>query len=317
MRNWIVIGLILLVVGLIGTFGTFGTKGDFSFGTEKVDRQQTISGDGVRNIEIDTGSVDVKVVPGAGDEVKASLTGRASKKYLDKLELKLAKEGDTLKVSFKDHLGFRIGFNILNVNLKLEVPQRQYASLKLDSGSGDNEVGGIQADAVVLDGGSGDMDLNGLRSKTITVSIGSGNLNASDVKADDGMKVKAGSGDVRIDGLTSKLIDVDLSSGNVNVADADAELKLETGSGDITVEQQTISRPAALRTGSGDVEYMTDEQPADAEISFSTGSGDLDNDWDGVKGMTDDDGVHHLVFGGGSVPVQVHTGSGDLDVGKR
>ena len=165
MRNWIVIGLILLVVGLIGAFGTFGTKGDFSFGTEKVDRQQTISGDGVQNIEIETGSVDVKVVPGTGDEVKASLTGRASKKYLDKLELKLAKEGDTLKVGFKDHLGFRFGFNILNVDLKLEVPQRQYALLKLDSGSGDNAVGEIHADTFVLDAGSGDMDLSELQGK--------------------------------------------------------------------------------------------------------------------------------------------------------
>ena len=131
------------------------------------------------------------------------------------------------------------------------------------------------------------------------------------------MKVGAGSGDVRIDGMTSKLLDVRLSSGDVNVADADAELKLETGSGDITVEQQTLSRPAVLRTGSGDVEYMTDEQPADAEISFSTGSGNLDNDWDSVKSMMGDDDVRHLVFGNGSVPVEIHTGSGDLDVGKR
>ncbi|QHW31606.1 DUF4097 domain-containing protein [Paenibacillus rhizovicinus] len=317
MRKWVFVGLILFVVGLVGAAGTIGAKGDFSFGTEKVDKQQSMSAEGIRNIDIQTGSVDLTIVPGTGNEVKASLTGRASKSYLDKMNILLKKDGDTIKVGFEDHIGFRIGINILNVNLKLEVPQQQYANLKLDSGSGDNVINGLKADAFELDGGSGDVDLNGLRSKTIKVSISSGDLSLADVTADGDVTLKTGSGNISADRLTAKRLDINLSSGDVDLSEAEAELNVKTGSGDITVEGKTLDFPATLKTGSGDVGIFTDRQPADVAISYSSGSGSLDNDWDGVKGSTDDDDIHHLVFGSGSVPVQIHTGSGDLDVGKR
>ncbi|SFI74585.1 Putative adhesin [Paenibacillus sp. UNC496MF] len=317
MRNWIVIGLILLVVGLIGTFGTLGASGNYAFGTEKVEREQAVAADGIRAVELKTGSVDVKIVPGEGTEAKASLTGRASKKYLAKLELKLEKDGDTLKVGFQDHAGFQFGFNILSLNLKLELPKRTYERLTMNTGSGDIAVDGVQVDTAELKGGSGDVDISRVQAKAVTVSIGSGNLHFEDVTADDALTVKAASGDVTVSGAKTKLLSVDVKSGDVDLADADAELKVQTGSGDISAEQRTLSRPMTLRTGSGDVDIMTDEQPADAEIAYSSGSGDLDNDWDGAKGSTDDDGAHRLVFGSGSVRAQVRTGSGDLDVGRR
>ncbi|MFC4811135.1 DUF4097 family beta strand repeat-containing protein [Paenibacillus sp. GCM10023250] len=317
MRNWIVIGLILLVIGLIGAFGTVGASGDYSFGTEKVEREQAVSAAGIRAIELKTGSVDVKIVPGEGTEAKASLTGRASKRYLAKLELKLEKDGDTLKVGFQDHAGFRFGFNILNLNLKLELPKQAYERLTMSTGSGDIAVDGVRVDTAELKGGSGDVDISRVQAKALSVSIGSGNLHFADVTAEDALTVKAGSGDVTVSGAQAKLVNVDVKSGDVDLADADAELEVRTGSGDITAEQRTLNRPMTLRTGSGDVGILTDEQPVDAEIAFSSGSGDFDNDWDGAKGSMDDDGVSRLVFGSGSVRAQVHTGSGDLDVGRR
>ncbi|MBM7568978.1 DUF4097 family beta strand repeat-containing protein [Paenibacillus sacheonensis] len=317
MRNWVIVGLILFVIGLIGAGGTLAYNGDFSFGTEKVEKQQSIAADGIRNIDVKTGSVDLTIVPGEGNEVKASLTGRASKKYLNKLDIILKKDGDTLKVSFKEHFGFQFGLNIMNVDLKLEVPQQQYGKLKLDSGSGDNAIAALKTDTLELDGGSGDVDINGLRSGSITVTIGSGNIALHDVTAEDNVMLKAGSGDMSAQGLTAKRLDVAVSSGDVELADAEAELSVKTGSGDISVEGKKLDHPASLKTGSGDVEIMTDEQPEDVEITHDSGSGNLDNDWDGAKSSTDDDDVRHLLFGSGSVHIDVHTGSGDLDVGNR
>lgn len=317
MRNWVIVGLILFVVGLIGAAGTIGASGDFSFGTEKIERHQSLPIDGIRNIDIHTGSVDVTVVPVSGSEVRASLTGRASKAYLDKLDILLKKDGDTINVGFKESAGFRFGLNIVNVNLKLEVPQRQFDRLKLKSGSGDIAIAGLQADAVELDGGSGDVDLKEIHGQTVTVSIGSGNLSVADTDAAEGVTLKSGSGDISADRLKAKRLDINLSSGDVDLTEAAAELNVKTGSGDITVEGKLLNLPATLKTGSGDVGIYTDQPPSDVTISYSTGSGDLDNDWDAGKGSTDDDDVHRLVFGSGSVPVQIHTGSGDLDVGSR
>lgn len=317
MRNWIIVGIILLIVGLVGAGVTFGAKGDFSFGTEKIARDQSIDAEGIRNIEVKTGSIDVSVVPGSGNKAVATLSGRVSKKYSDKMELKLEKDGDTLRVGFADHVGFTFGLNFTSLDLKLEVPQRQYDRLKLNAGSGDSDLNGLQAASVEIDSGSGDVELKGMKGSTISVSIGSGELSLSDITVDGAITTKGGSGDVDIDRIEAKSLDVNLSSGEAKIADAVADVNVDTGSGDIRLKQQALDRPATLKTGSGEVSVKTSEKPADAAFSFSAGSGDIHIGWKGVQSMKDEDGVLHLVFGNGSVPIKVHTGSGDLSIGSR
>ncbi|WP_219835176.1 DUF4097 family beta strand repeat-containing protein [Paenibacillus sp. R14(2021)] len=319
MRNWLLVGIILLVVGLIGAFGTLQLGGDFSFGTEEVHQQQQISAAGINTVAIDSGSIDLTIVPTDSSEVKATLTGRASKKYMNKLKLKLKlkKEGDSLIVAFEGHTGFSMGVSILNLDMKLELPQQQYRQLKLDSGSGDIQLSGMAIDAIALDGGSGDMKLSQLQTKELLVSLGSGNVDASDIASGGNVTVKANSGDVAVERLAAKQLAVDIGSGNVDAADVEAEVKVDTGSGDVSLAQKDITQPVNLKTGSGNVSLMTDSRPSQAEITYSTGSGSFDNDWPDAKALRDEDVNGHLTFGTGSVPVHIRTGSGDLDVGAR
>ncbi|MBP3966359.1 DUF4097 family beta strand repeat-containing protein [Paenibacillus lignilyticus] len=317
MRNWIVVALILLVVGLIGAFGTFRKDGALSFGTEKVAQEQTVAGDGIEEVEIHTGSLDLTVVPSSSNEVKAELTGRASKKYRDKLKLQLEKEGNVLRVSVEDGVGFAIGINIRNLDLRLELPEQQYRKLMLDAGSGDIDIAQLNADHIDLHSGSGDMTLKKLNSQSIEAEISSGNMSFADVTAADLIAVDAGSGNVSTEGVKAKKITVDVGSGDVELEDAVAELQIETNSGDIDLILKALEQPAELETGSGDVSILTDEQPASARITFSHGSGDLDNEWDGGEQSTDKDDRDVLLFGSGSIPLHIHTGSGDLTVGAK
>ncbi|AZN39413.1 DUF4097 family beta strand repeat-containing protein [Paenibacillus albus] len=315
MRNWVVIALILVVVGLIGAFGT--SRGDFSFGTEKIDQQQWMEGDGVSEIVVKSGSMDVTVIPSSDQKIKAKLSGRASRKYRDKLKLTLERNGDQLNVTLEDKVGFTIGLNFRSVDLTLELPQQMYRKLVVDTGSGDAELKQVQADRIELDMGSGDVSLQELTAQAMIVDIGSGDMHATAITANESVELKANSGDVTVDGLKSKQLTVRTGSGNIELNDVDAAIKGEAHSGDIDLALDALNRAVDLETGSGDVSIMTSEQPQNAHITYSSGSGDLDNDWDGVKKMTDEDGRDNLVFGSGSIPVHVHTGSGDLDVGAR
>ncbi|SEO40358.1 DUF4097 family beta strand repeat-containing protein [Paenibacillus sp. OV219] len=315
MRNWVVIALILVVVGLIGAFGTF--RGDFSFGTEKIDQQQWMAVDGVSDIIVKSGSMDVTIVPGSEQKIKAKLSGRASRKYRDKLKLTLERKGDQLNVSLEDNVGFTIGLNFRSVDLTLELPQQMYRKLVLDTGSGDAELKQIQADRIELDMGSGDVSLQQLTATTVSADIGSGDLHATDITANESAELKAGSGDITVDGLKSKQLTAKTGSGDIALNDVDAAIKGEARSGDIDLALDALNQTVDLETGSGDVSIMTREEPQDAHITYSSGSGDLDNDWDGAQKMTDEDERDNLVFGSGSIPVHVHTGSGNLDVGAR
>lgn len=315
MRNWIVVALVLLVAGGIGTFTSF--KGDFTFGTEKIDQQQWMEADGVSDIIVKSGSMDVTIVPSSDQKIKAKLSGRASRKYRDKLKLMLERNGDQLNVSLEDKVGFTIGLNFVNVNLTLELPQQTYRKLVLDTGSGDTEVKQVQADRIELDTGSGDVDLEQLISSALSVVVGSGNLHATAITANELAELKAQSGDVTVDGLKSKQLTAKTGSGNIELNDVDAVIKGEARSGDIDLALDALNQAVDLETGSGDVSLKTREQPQNAHITYSTGSGDLDNDWDGGQKSTDADDRENLVFGSGTVPVHIHTGSGDLDVGAR
>ncbi|RAP74491.1 DUF4097 family beta strand repeat-containing protein [Paenibacillus montanisoli] len=317
MRNWIIVALILLFIGLIGAFGTFRGDGAFSFGAEKVAQEQSVPGGGIEEIALDVGSMDLTVVPGTGDQVKAELTGRASKRYRDKLKLQLQTEGKVLRVTVQDEVGFTIGINIRNLDLRLELPQQQYRKLTLDAGSGDVEFSQILTDRITMKTGSGDMKLAQLQAQSIEVSVGSGNLGFTDVSADDQIKADANSGDITVDGLKAKLLTVDVGSGDVELADTAAELKIETNSGDIELAQKTLEHAAELETGSGDVSILTEEQPSSARMTYSSGSGSLDNEWDGGERMTDGDDRDVLTFGSGATQLHIHTGSGDLTVGAR
>ncbi|WP_308637672.1 DUF4097 family beta strand repeat-containing protein [Paenibacillus silvisoli] len=317
MRNWIVVALILLVVGLIGMFGTFRGDGAFSFGAEAVEQKQSVSGNGIEEIGLDVGSIDVTVVPSSDNQVKAELSGRASKKYRDKLKLQLQTEGKTLKVAVEDEIGFTIGINIRNLDLRLELPQQQYRKLVLDAGSGDVELSQLHIDRIALDTGSGDLNLSQLQAQSIEAKVGSGDISFTDVSADDSIKADANSGNVTTDGVKAKLMTVDIGSGDVELADTAAELKVDTNSGDIDLLQKTLDYTAELETGSGDVSVLTEDQPSSARIAYSSGSGSLDNEWDGGEHMTDGDDRDILTFGSGAVQLHIHTNSGDLTVGSR
>ncbi|MDD9266209.1 hypothetical protein ACFPES_04100 [Paenibacillus sp. GCM10023248] len=65
MRNWIIVAFILLVIGLIGIGGTFSIGNIFGPGGVKVEQNQTVEGEGVRNIKVQSGSTDFQVVKGS------------------------------------------------------------------------------------------------------------------------------------------------------------------------------------------------------------------------------------------------------------
>ncbi|MBW7458081.1 DUF4097 domain-containing protein, partial [Paenibacillus sepulcri] len=184
MRNWIIIALILLVVGIIGTGATMGRDGFWNFGTVDIAQNQAVDGTGAKNIILSMESMDVTVVKGPTNEIKASLSGKVSEKFVKSTKLKVVRNGDTVTVGVDAKNGFSFGVSIFNAKLKLELPEQQYDSLALDSGSGNTSITDLAAQTLDVEAGSGNVKFNQLTVGKLSLDIGSGNSTITDVTAD-------------------------------------------------------------------------------------------------------------------------------------
>lgn len=298
MRNWVIAGLTLFAAGAIGTVVSFGSEGDFSFGTVEVAKEASASASGIERIKLGASAADIDIVPGAGDEFKATLTGRASKKFLDRIEVKLVPSGKELLVDVKASTGFSIGLNILDVDLRLEVPEREWQSLAIDGGSGNVDLADMKIDELVAKIGSGNLHVKGVTSRKLELEAGSGNIHA--------------------ESSTANQVEMDVSSGNLRLTDVEAKtVDADTGSGNIYVIADRLSGSVKAETGSGNVTIATLAAPESATVQFASGSGDLKNEWEDGEESEGKDIDEQVVFGGGDIRVDVETGSGNLYLERR
>lgn len=154
--------------------------------------------------------------------------------------------------------------------------------------------------AVELRGGSGDVVLGGSLG-TIDVEVGSGDIEADGLSSAD-VRLQTGSGDVDL-GLDSRAskVDVRTGSGDLDLSlDSDtAGVVLRAGSGDIDVGLPSAPDSLDIETGSGDV--SVDAPDADQfRLDVDTGSGDQNVD---VPSSPTADQL-----------IKVRTGSGDVEI---
>ncbi|MFD0711942.1 DUF4097 family beta strand repeat-containing protein [Paenibacillus sp. GCM10027626] len=313
MRNWLIVAAILIVIGLIGAGVTLGQDG-FSLKTVDVLKEESVPAAGIKKVRLETGSTDVTVVRGDGDQIKAELKGKASGKFIDRIKLEVETTGDVLTIKSRQDTGFSIGINILDVELKVELPEQQYEELALDAGSGNAKISGWSGEKLNIDISSGNVTAEQIKG-TAELATGSGNITVHELEGEE-VVLKTSSGNIRLDQAKINKGTVTTGSGEVQLNDVDGPMTVGTSSGGIDIGMERLLHPLNLKTGSGDVSIETDEEPQSAAIEFDTGSGDLSSDWDNGFSKTGRKGGE-LKFGNGEIKVSVDTGSGSLSVGKR
>lgn len=178
-----------------------------------------------------------------------------------------------------------------NISIDYDVTVPADAALNLHSGSGDIVIGhaGRYLSAT---SGSGDISAHGIHGAA-DLGTGSGDIVLEDSGAGD-IKAKTGSGSIKIAGLNGSLT-------------------TRSGSGD-TVASGRLTGPASLSSGSGSIKLTL---PPDARFNLeaSTGSGEIRVNYPGAP-RQGDNSRHHMTaaINGGGQPLEVRTGSGDVEV---
>lgn len=130
--------------------------------------------------------------------------------------------------------GFDKGFNMGNspyIDLVVKLPAR--FNLKLDDGSGDSIITGLQGD-MHIDDGSGDIRITG--GANVVVEDGSGNLQISQLSGT--LVIDDGSGDIAVSQVQGN-VTIDDGSGDMTVNAIGGTVTVDDGSGDIHIDGAT------------------------------------------------------------------------------
>jgi DUF4097 and DUF4098 domain-containing protein YvlB len=297
--------------------------------TGTFDRTLQVSGPVDLDVVSGSGNVTVHVGGSGSVAVHATIHARDSWSGLSAQEkIKRLQANPPIEQQGNDiHIG-RIEDRELQQNVSIDYDLTVPAQTKLSSqtGSGDQNIrdlqlavnartgsGNVTAEnigaGVHVRSGSGNLKVN-LVKGGLEAEAGSGNIHAGGIAGE--ISVNTGSGDIEVEQVAAGSVRAGTGSGSVRLRGVKGALRVETGSGDITVDGEPTG-DWRVGAGSGNIDLKIPSN-ASFNIDARTSSGRL-----AVNHPVTTQGTlsrNHLQgkVGGGGVLLDLHTGSGDIQV---
>lgn len=165
--------------------------------------------------------------------------------------------------------------------------------------------------ALNLHSGSGDVEVNNV-GRFVSAASGSGGVR---IRGSHGpLDMESGSGDLTVDDASAGDVKARTGSGNIRVNGFSGSLTAKTGSGDVEAYGR-LQGGGMISTGSGDVRlHLTPDSRFTLE--GATGSGDISVKMPGIVAANTESSRHHLTtqVNGGGPALQIRTGSGDIQI---
>jgi hypothetical protein len=215
---------------------------------------------------------------------------------------------------------------IRHISIDYDITAPAQTRLTAQTGSGDVSVAGLQLPATAktgsgnvkaeqlgseahLSSGSGNVTAEAVKG-VLTANTGSGNITARDLGGE--IFVNSGSGNIEVHSSAQGDVKAETGSGNIHLYGIKGGLRASAGSGDIHAEGEA-THDWRLGAGSGNI---TLQLPAQASFNLDarTSSGSLRvRPSVSVQGTISKNHIQGKV-GNGGVILDVHTGSGDIEI---
>lgn len=311
---WIVIAGILLLLFIVNPQNVFpNVQFGFSWDSKKIHEEKTWAADEVLALKVDTGSSNIAIIQGNSDEIKVRLDGKVSKTNADQVRLKAEATGDTLVLGIDTPDEIQFGIHIMDLDLTVELPEKQWQDAVIESGSGNIDIEGLYADMISVKSSSGDMDIQDVKAEKLTAHTSSGRIEAADMEAET-LKLTSGSGDISVERYQAAMLSFQNGSGNVELKDGEATVEGKTGSGNIRLESEKLIHNTDLQVGSGNVTVDLEQEPTNLKVDYQGSSGNGRIEWDGIQYELKNEDRNKLkgTFGSGEALLKVRTGSGNF-----
>jgi DUF4097 and DUF4098 domain-containing protein YvlB len=292
--------------------------------------QRALPVTGPVHLELTTGSGNVAVRTGNSSQVQVTGHIRATEWFggnvgdkIKRLEANppIQQSGNDIRIGHIDDPELRH-----NISISYEVVVPAETDLRVQTGSGDQRVEGIRGplevsagsgglkissigDRVHAETGSGDINIDQVKGN-VHAKTGSGSIDASDIAG--AFEADSGSGRITLKQTAPGSVRVDTGSGGMELHGVQGSLQAKAGSGTIEAEGSPTGA-WSVHTGSGEVQLKLPSNAAfDLDAHTSSGSISVDHPLT-VQGSIGRKEVRGRV-GGGGVPVEVETGSGDIQI---
>lgn len=195
-----------------------------------------------------------------------------------------------------------------HVSIDYEITTPANTMLTAESGSGDLQLSNLNG-TVRAHTGSGSIRADKLGAGS-RLETGSGSIEATQLMGST--TLQTGYGDVRAEFASAGDVVAGTGSGSIKLANVQGAMKAETGSGSLEISGQPTS-PWKLETGSGDITMQVSGN-AGFTVDAQTGSGDVKTNLPlTVRGPLNKHHVTGTVNGGGPT-IKAETGSGDVRI---
>jgi len=292
--------------------------------------QRTLQVTGPVSIDLSTGSGGVKVRTGGSGQVQVSGHIKATNWFGSDADqrVKTLEENPPIQQSGNDiRIGHISDSELLhNVSISYELivpPETQlhshtgsgsqtveglHRAIEIESGSGSLKISNI-GNTVRADTGSGDIEIEQVKGN-VRAKAGSGSVHARDIAG--GFEGRTGSGHITLDQTAPGAVRAETGSGGLELRGVHGSLEAEAGSGTITAEGDPTGS-WTVHTGSGSVHLkLASDAAFDLDAHTSSGSISVSQPVI-VQGTIGHKQLRGKVHGGG-VPVEVETGSGNIEI---
>jgi DUF4097 and DUF4098 domain-containing protein YvlB len=314
-------GAIAIIVCLPAMSAAASSEGSF---------QRTLQVSGPVHLELTTGSGNVHVRAGSSNQLQVTGHIKATQWFAGNVEEKIKRleanppiqqNGNDIRIGHVEDPELR-----RNISISYEVIAPPETDLRVQTGSGDQRVEGIRGpldanagsgglkisaigDRVHAETGSGDIDIDRVKGN-VHARTGSGSIEANDIAG--AFEADSGSGHITLQQTAPGSVRVDTGSGGMELRGVRGSLEAKAGSGTIEAEGSPTGA-WNVHTGSGTVNLKLPSDAAfDLDAHTSSGSISIDHPHT-VQGSIGRKEVRGRV-GGGGVPVEVETGSGDIQI---
>jgi len=292
--------------------------------------QRTLQVTGPVNLDLNTGSGSVNVRTGSSSEVQVTghikttnwLGGNADER-VKRIEANppIQQSGNDIRIG---HIDDSELLHNISISYDLVVPpETQLRShtgsgsqsveglqkqIEIESGSGSLKISGI-GDTVRAETGSGEIEIDRVKGNVRT-KAGSGSIRATDIAG--GFEGRTGSGHITLQQTASGSVHANTGSGGMELRGVHGSLDARAGSGTITAEGNPTGS-WTVDSGSGNIHLkLASEAGFDLDAHTSSGSITVSQPVT-VQGTMGRKELRGKVHGGG-VPVQVETGSGNIEI---
>ncbi|MGA7379621.1 MAG: DUF4097 family beta strand repeat-containing protein [Terriglobales bacterium] len=292
--------------------------------------QRTLTVTGPANVDLSTGSGTVHVRTGGSGQVEISAHikvtnwfGGDGEKKVQEIEKNppIQQSGNDIRIGHSDDSEL---FHNVSISYELVVPAD--TQLRSHTGSGSQTIEGLQREVEIETGsgglkisdigntvraetGSGDVEIDRVRGN-VRAKTGSGSIHATDIGG--GFEGNTGSGHITLDQTAPGTVRVETGSGGMELRGVKGSLEATAGSGKITAEGDPTGS-WTVHSGSGGI-HLKIAAGAGFDLDAHTSSGSISVSQPvTVQGTMGKRELRGKVNGGG-VPVEVETGSGDIEI---